>query len=118
MSKPKLAVLVLCSLMISVSYPQKSFAEKTTEPHFLELDDGKKKFLILGTIDTLAVVAAQQSKEIGQCVFDWYYEDVPNKNSLILASMAKYKDYELATVVIALTEAKCGRYIRGKTTAN
>ena len=105
---------VLLSLIVAASYPQTLLAEDTKDPHFLELDDAKKKFLILGTIDTLVAVAAHQSKETGQCVFDWYYKDVHKKNSLILASMEKYRDYSLAPVIIGLTEIECGKYVRGK----
>lgn len=93
-------------------YPQITIADGFDNKGFLSLENAQKKFWIDGAIDTLGHVAAIKSKEQGQCVYDWYYNDTANKNGLILASMTKYPDHTPSAILIALTERACEKYVR------
>jgi len=103
----------LVIFLLSVSYSSAQ-GQGFTNADFMALPATQQKGFLDGIMHTLWQVAAQKDTTTGQCVFDWYYKDVHKKNSLILASMEKYRDYSLAPVIIGLTEIECGKYVRGK----
>lgn len=96
-------------------YPQKSGAQSQafTNKDFLQLPEMQQKGFIDGAVSTLYQMAAQESAEIGQCVYDWYYGDKrAERNGLILRSMEQYPDNLPSVIIVALTENACGRYVR------
>lgn len=104
---------VVCTyLIISMAYPQFLQAEGFKNRDFLKLNKVQQKAWIGGTVETLWQVAAQKDKSIAQCISDWYYSDTRKRNGLILASAERYPANTPTVILMALTERKCGKYIR------
>ncbi len=106
--------LILAGFMgaIVCSYPQKVWAKDFTNSVFLEMSPEHQKFWLSGAMDTLVYIAAFKSKDIGQCVSDWYFgEKIGERNWLILESMKKYPDHKPIAVLAALSQRSCGQYI-------
>ena len=78
---------------------------------FLQLPDASKKCWLHGAMMTFSYMAATHSRDMGQCVYEWYFsKQLGERNSLILASMEKYPDVSPTAVLLALTERACGKY--------
>lgn len=97
-------------LISSTIYPQEGDSEGFKNRDFLLLEDEQVKYWLTGAIEALYHVAAAKSEEKGQCVFDWYYTDTPQKNGIILGSIEKYPNSTPSAVLLALTELECGTY--------
>lgn len=60
----------------------------------------------------LGFVAGYKDKEQGRCVWEWYYQDMADKNGLIEAYMEKYPENVPSSILIALAEEACGAFVR------
>lgn len=106
------------SLMLSVIYPQKTWADSVTNSDFLGFTNEQKKAWLNSAIDTLGFVAAYKNKDQGRCVWEWYASDVAKKNGLIEAYMKQHPDKSPSAILIGLTENACGAYVRTETARN
>jgi hypothetical protein len=97
-----------------MTFIQQSYAQGIKNSDFLELPPEEQKFFLSGAIDTLGHVAFQRNEAKGKCIFDWYFNKVDNskQNGVIFASFKKYPEYTPSSILIALTEKQCGRYVR------
>lgn len=102
------------SLVFTGFYPQTAFSEEFKNKDFLKLENNEKKSWLLASIETLWQVEALKNKKMAQCIADWYYKDVANKNGLIVSSMKKYPEHTPVAILVALTERSCGSYARTK----
>ncbi len=111
----KNALYGAAALIFTGFYPQSALGDDTqAQPSgsfknkdFLQLKKNEKKFFLFGVIETLWQIEALRDKKAGQCVADWYYKDMANKDALILAYMKKYPDLEPNAILITLTEKAC-----------
>jgi hypothetical protein len=102
----------VAALVFTGLYPQTALGEGFKNKDFLKLENNEKKYWLLASIETLWQVEALKNKKTAQCIADWYYKDVANKNALLLASMRKYPNYAPIAILVALTEKSCGNYAR------
>jgi len=103
----------IAAVSLMLFYPQEIHAKGFTNQDFLIMPELQQKGFLDGTIHTLWQVAAQKDADIGQCVYDWYYEGEQAKtNGLIFKSMEQYPNERPTVILMALTERACGRYIR------
>lgn len=100
-------------MVLAVTWAQPVQAQAFTSADFLKLPEMQQKGFLDGAVSTLYQMAAQSSKETGQCVHDWYYGDkTAERNWLILDTMKKNPDYRPAVIITALAESVCGRFVR------
>ena len=104
--------VIFCTLLIFNGFNTPAWAEGFKNKDFLKLEDNEKKIWLLASIETLWQIEALENKKTAQCISDWYYKDVANKNAQILGSMKKYPDYAPIAILVALTEQSCGSYAR------
>lgn len=102
-----IAFVVIAFVFIGL-YPQQAFAESFKNSDFLELKENEKKYWILASIETIWQVQTHKNKVIAQCIADWYYKDVANKNGLLIGYAEKYPDHTPTTVLVTLLEKACG----------
>ena len=108
--------VIFCILLIFNGLNAPALAGSFKNSDFLELDDKTKKYWLVASIEALWQVKALRDKKAGQCVADWYYKDVANKNAVLVAYMKKYPDNTPASILIALTEKACGLSVKKPST--
>jgi len=112
MTLAKRSIVGSIGLLVLLLYPQNVWAEGFKNKDFLTMQPEQQKFWLHGAIESLGHVAALKKQELGKCVYDWYFGDqIAKRNALILASIEKYPEHTPTTILLALTERACGKYL-------
>lgn len=111
MFKRTLEFLAMGAALLALTYPQTGLAETFKASDFLKWQLKSQTTYIRTSVGMASLIAGRNSKQQGECLDEWYFNDTPLRDRFILDTMKRVPDYHPRAVILAVLEKQCGSLV-------